>query len=200
MSVIIASGEPISRSPINKSTSKQMYSFPKADRFENLAKSSSSSTFYYNLPSVKSNRATSLGRGDKYDFTRDHKGKNATFYNLPSDFDRKHLHAPAFTFGVSRHYYDKVYYETNKMFDKNVPGPGKYNYLKPFGNEALKYSIHGGKIEGKQAHGSYKGPGPGQYPSITLKPDGKYPVSNFRNTTGIVWGLSKEKRFNYMCK
>jgi len=35
MSVIIASGEPISKSPLNKSLSKQMFSFPKAERFKN---------------------------------------------------------------------------------------------------------------------------------------------------------------------
>ena len=33
MSVIIASGEQISKSPINKSLSKQMYSFPREERF-----------------------------------------------------------------------------------------------------------------------------------------------------------------------
>lgn len=33
MSLVIASGEQISKSPINNSKSKQMYSFPKAQRF-----------------------------------------------------------------------------------------------------------------------------------------------------------------------
>lgn len=36
MSVIVASGESISKSPINQSKSKQMFSFPKALRFPEL--------------------------------------------------------------------------------------------------------------------------------------------------------------------
>jgi len=34
MSVIIASGEVINKSPLNHSQSKQMFSFPKAERFK----------------------------------------------------------------------------------------------------------------------------------------------------------------------
>lgn len=33
MSIIVASGDAISKSPINTSQSKQMFSFPKAKRF-----------------------------------------------------------------------------------------------------------------------------------------------------------------------
>jgi hypothetical protein len=36
MSIIVASGEQISRSPLNQSTSKQMFSFPKAERFQRV--------------------------------------------------------------------------------------------------------------------------------------------------------------------
>ena len=39
MSVIIASGEQISRSPLNLSKSKQMFSFSRAERFEKLKNS-----------------------------------------------------------------------------------------------------------------------------------------------------------------
>jgi hypothetical protein len=144
-------------------------------------------------------RTTSLGKGDKYDFTRDSKGKNAQFYNLPSDFDAKKPHTPAWTFGISRSYYDKVYYESNKMFDKNVPGPGKYKYLKPFGSDANKFSIYG-KGESKNLAKTSRSPGPGEYPIISINPNGKYPLSNMKNATNIAFGLSKEKRFNYSCK
>ena len=80
----------------------------------------SSNTFYYDLPAVRSMRSTSLGKGDKFDFTKENKGKNAQFYNMPTDFDPNKPHTPSWTFGISRGYYDKVYYETNKMLDKNV--------------------------------------------------------------------------------
>lgn len=141
-------------------------------------------------------RSTSFGKGDKYDFTSGSKNKNAQFYNLPSDFDGKKPHTPAWTFGISRPYYDKVFYETNKMVDKNVPGPGKYNFLKPFGSDSFKYSIYG-KGEAKNFSKTSKSPGPGDYPQISINPSGKYPVSKMKNATAIIFGVNKEKRFNY---
>ncbi len=47
MSIVVASGEAISRSPINNSKTKQMFSFPKSHRFNELKKFSG--YFYYLL-------------------------------------------------------------------------------------------------------------------------------------------------------
>ncbi len=104
MSIIIASGETISKSPLNNSPSKMMYSFPKTQRF-----------FYQKRPvcdqmyicsDIKQKRSTSFGYGSKYDFT---KSKNtAPYYNMPTDFDTKKPHLPSFTFGISRSFYEKV--------------------------------------------------------------------------------------------
>ena len=140
-----------------------------------------------------------MGKGEKYDFTKENKGKNAQFYNFPTDFDPKKPHTPSWTFGISRSYYDKVYYETNKMLDKNVPGPGKYQYLKPIGSESQKFSMLGRRLD-KNIDRKSKSPGPGEYPIISINPGGKYPLSAMRNATTIVFGMSKEKRFNYSCK
>lgn len=118
---------------------------------------------------------------------------------MPTDFDTKKPHSPAWTFGISRDHYSKVYYETNKMLDKNVPGPGKYNYLKNFGSEAFKYSMSGFK-DGTVLNKPSNTPGPGQYPIISINPGGKYPLSKMKNATGIVFGASKEQRFIYSCK
>ena len=104
MSVIIAQGESISKSPLNTSTSKQMYSFPKTKRFMNFK--SSSCDHFYNLPDIRSKREAGIGIGPKSDFT---KTKNSVpYYNLPTDFDQKNPHSPRFTFGISRKFYEKV--------------------------------------------------------------------------------------------
>lgn len=116
---------------------------------------------------------------------------------MPTDFDVKKPKTPAWSFGISRAYYEKVFCEANKMFDKDVPGPGKYNYLKPFGSESSKYSI---SSRGNSVSKSSKVPGPGEYPLISINPTGKYPLSKMKNVTSIVWGISKEKRFNYLRK
>ena len=196
MSTIIF-GDPISKSPLNHSYSKQMYSFPKDQRFR-MKKPNRNDTFY-NLPDEKSHRATSIGFGTKYDFTKEHKDKSQTFYNIAKDFDPKKSNAPAYTFGIARSFYDKVYCDANKMLDKNVPGPGLYTITRPFGYEASKYTMVG-KGEDLQRKKAKNDPGPGQYKIVQMNKEGIYPLSRFRNTAGITFGVSKEKRFSYNSK
>ena len=49
----------------------------------------------------------------------------------------------------------------------------------------------------KATHETSKVPGPGNYNSIQMNISGKYPVSTFKNATTIIFGVSKEQRFNY---
>ena len=60
----------------------------------------------------------------------------------------------------------------------------------------MKFSLFG-KGEKKNLGAVHKVPGPGQYPIVSMNPEGKYPISKFMNATNIVFGLSKEKRFMY---
>ena len=68
MSIIASTPEQINRAPTNTSTSKFLYSFPKAHRFDDMSRSNSFDRFY-TLPDSKNMRATSFGYGRKYDFT-----------------------------------------------------------------------------------------------------------------------------------
>ena len=71
------------------------------------------------------------------------------------------------------------------MLDKDVPGPGKYDFLKVFGTDSSKYSMKGKPSE-KEMSSKTKVPGPGQYPiTLQINGDGKYPISKFKNTTKI---------------
>ena len=111
MSITIKSGEAISRSPINNSISKQMYSFSKAPRFtfidqklpreqrfwkmkENIGKTDN----YYDIPEFLSKRFTTMGSGKRVDFTLSQKGVNTKFYSNPTDFDPIHPHGPRYSF------------------------------------------------------------------------------------------------------
>lgn len=120
----VISGEPICNSPLNHSKSKYMYSFGKARRFPPIDRSYVGQ-FFYNLPSMKMKRSTSIGYGTKYDFTRDAKSKSPVFYNFKSDFDQKNPNGPKYSFGLGR---ECMY----KTYDYSGPGPAKYNILKPF--------------------------------------------------------------------
>lgn len=100
--------ERIINSPVNRSKSKHTYSFSKSMRFEEI-KSPASKTFVYELPTLKSNRSTTMGYGKKFDFVIKHINKKVPFYEIPSDFNPKKPQTPAFSFGIAREFYDKVY-------------------------------------------------------------------------------------------
>ena len=53
---------------LNKSCSKMLYTFSKSPRFPTLKRSSNSYAFY-DIPSTRNTRTTSLGYGSKTDFT-----------------------------------------------------------------------------------------------------------------------------------
>ena len=87
----VISGEPICNSPLNHSKSKYMYSFGKAQRFPPINNSFGSVYKFYNLPSVRTKRSTSIGYGTKYDFTRDAKSKSPVFMIIKVISTRKIL-------------------------------------------------------------------------------------------------------------
>ena len=119
-----------------------------------------------------------MGYGTKYDFTKENKDKCQNFYNISKDFNPKSSEAPMYSFGLGRSHFEKVYYETNKMIDKSIPGPGIYSILKPFGSDACKFSIQF-RQEDKGIKAKSKEPGPGEYKSISINPQGKYALSSF---------------------
>ena len=199
MSVIITTGEQISRSPLNNSSAHQRYSFPKSERFKPYLTTYCDK--FYDLPSLRSTRTTSFGFGTKSDFTKKDKQIKTDFNYLDSDFDQKHPHGPKYSFPVGRDKYEKVYYENGKILDKTVPGPGKYNYLKSFGSDALKFTMKGRIDPNRVVNPKVKKttmPGPGAY-DIVIKTNtkGKYPISNIPNYNSIGYNYDKEKRFNY---
>jgi len=185
----VISGEPICNSPLNHSKSKFMYSFGRARRFPSLGKIYEGS-FFYNLPEVRMKRATSIGYGNKYDFTNDAKSKSPVFYNFKSDFDQKNPAGPQYSFGLGR---DRMY----KSSDLIGPGPAKYNTMKPFGRDGIKYSMRI-KYNRSSSTDNFGSPGPGAYSVITkINPDGLYTVSKYENVHPVEFCKDKTKRFNY---
>lgn len=201
MSIVVASGEAISKNLLNHSSSKQMYSFPRTPRFLTLKKCSSA-TFFYNIPESLSDRKAALGYGNKKDFTKTKK-TNTPYYMVPRIFEAHQGEGtPKYSFGLGRNYFEKVVVGNGKMSTSETisPGPGRYNFLKPFGNFSYKYSIPKNAIK-TAGLGKVVSPGPANYSDpLKLNPQGKYSSSKFRNTRASGWSLSRLNRFNYFRK
>ena len=186
----VISGEPICNSPLNHSKSKYMYSFSKAQRFPKIERSYGTGNIFYNLPSTRMKRSTSIGYGTKYDFTRDAKSKSSVFYDYKSDFDPKNPNGPRFSFGLGR---EHMY----KSLDFSGPGPAKYNIRKPFGKDAIKYSMRI-KLYRSASQDNFGSPGPGAYSAVTkINPNGTYIVSKNENVHPVEFSKDKSVRFNY---
>ena len=70
----------ICNSPINRSPSKMLYSFPKCERFKNFS-SSNVNDVYYNMGDTKSHRFTGMGKGRKSTFIQTSKNPPPGTYN-----------------------------------------------------------------------------------------------------------------------
>jgi hypothetical protein len=64
----------------------------------------------------------------------------------PTNYEKKSLFSPtatskAFSFGIAREAYSKVYIKEHPNRDPNVPGPGQYQIPSVIGAEAAKYTL-----------------------------------------------------------
>ena len=178
---------------INTSTSKQMYRFGKEKRFTNYAKPYDA--FFYNLPSVRDNFTTSLGKGNKYDiFKNVLRGKTHKYYDIPREFDLSRKNTPQYSFGKGRDICKRPELEINT----GTPGVGEYILRKNFGADAPKFSIFGREWAHRKISPSnaFITPGPGQYEE-TLKTNssGDYASSLYGNTWKIKF--AGPQRFKY---
>ena len=188
----------ISMHSLNNSKSKQLYSFPIQTRFKSLQKSNT--TFYYNLPSMLSNRKAFIGYGKRSDFTKI--SSYGDIYNIKRLFDKEEdslYHSPHYDFGVSRDKLPKTILNNNKVISFNMndgPGPASYEvtkYISAFNGP--KYTMNK-RYPTTEFEGNKETPGPAYYNvPISLNKEGKYINSKFSNTSHSFWSLSKMNRF-----
>ena len=243
MSIIVKAGSDICKANTNTSTAKFQYSFSKAERFPvpNLAekirtkklqdkldkgetlpvKIRESHYHFYDLPSTKSSRRTTFGKGNKYDFTKAGNYCKASCYDPKTDFDKAHPHGPMYSFTKANRSgkgepLKKKRSETEenkdqndknkKIVDEDGPSPAVYNYLKPFGWDAPKFSMKGrhdndkkeGKKEGQESEQKDDNK-PIQYPQVTIqiRNTGKYVVSQIPNVNSLRFDKDKSKRTQF---
>lgn len=128
--------------PFNNSPTKMQYSFPHANRFSGLNNKNTSNVPFYEINGsfLKNSHVCSLGKGNKYDFTKNCKDTPSPNLYFPKNMligsEKK-----GFSFGISR---DKI--PANGMLDpskhgKNKPGPGAYTPIFPKSGATVTFRI-----------------------------------------------------------
>ena len=241
MSVLVKTAAEICKANTNTSTAKYQYSFSKAARFPNpnlaeeirckklqdkLDKGETlpvpirkSKYEFYSLPSTLSNRRTTFGKGNKYDFTKVGNNCKKAYYDPKTDFDKNHPHGPMYSFtkadrsGKTKIEKKKKEGEEetkqenkkNDLVDIDGPSPARYNYLKPFGYDAPKISMkgrHGTPIKykkDKEGEDSEKKEPEVYMPKVTIqiRDTGKYVVSQIPNVNSLKFDKDKSKRTQF---
>ena len=176
-------------SSIDNSPTKQKYSFPKAERFPKISIYGAMS--FYNLPSVKNERATSFGYGSRYNFCKKNAETTPSCYNYCYGVESKQPYAPKYSFGLGRENMK------NNYTDKYIPGPGKYySLIKSIGNGSPKYSIKG-KYKSSLSPRS-ESPGPAAYdPHTKMNPLGVFGIAGYKNVKSYDFSKGVLDRFNY---
>jgi len=195
MSIIASTANSICFAPTNSSPAKHLFSFPKAQRFGGDIRVMNENVSY-DLPTTFSKRAPSLGYGDRSSFIPTSDTPAPTTYPPKSDFDHGHPHGRAFTFGIAREAYSKVYVKENPPSDKSIPGPGAYQIQPKIGNEAQKFTIKGRTANHLVLTSARHVPGPGAYdPKTTLSPTGSYMIAGIPNSKAPAFSLPSLPRF-----
>jgi hypothetical protein len=179
----VSSPKQIHDHPINNSPAKALYSFPHAERFpkRNLASPCHAAFYDVNEATYKIKRATSLGKGNKYDFTRNGKDVPApnTYYptNLAIGTEKK----KGFSFGLSR---DSAPQHGIAPFLKNAalnPGPGAYTPVLPKSHKTVSFRI---KLDQNSKQNANVGPGKYEIPA-SFEPAKRIFNSKFQSTKSI---------------
>ena len=167
MSLIVSTPLQINQSPHNDSTAKHMYSFGKSKRF-GRKRGSQNEKISYEIPTTKSNRSAAFGYGNRYSMVGKSNSPPPGSYEGKSQFNKIPV-GKAFSFGISRAAYGKVYLKEQPPPDKAIPGPGQYQINGTFGNSGLQYSLRPRTGDNIFSQRRKKSPGPGTYdPKSTI--------------------------------
>jgi hypothetical protein len=93
------------------------------------------------------------------------KGPSPQAYTMRGDFEKGGWKQAAFTFGLSREHFRKVYLKENPPVDITVPGPGQYEVKRnAVESSASRYSLRPKTAKDSSFQNPTRGfPGPGQY-------------------------------------
>jgi hypothetical protein len=87
-------------------------------------------------------RSSGIGYGARYNFSKGSISPGPTQYQSKSDFNQTPgSGTKAYSFGIAREAYSKVYIKEAPPSDRSIPGPGQYASTGLLGNVGAKYTL-----------------------------------------------------------
>lgn len=179
----IANSKRIHDSPLNLSPTKMQYSFPHASRFNCINRKPTANVPFYEVDSkvLKTIRACSLGKGSKYDFTKNYKHVPAPNCYFPKNLSISASVKHGYSFGVARELAPQngILFVSKSSGAK--PGPASYNPQLPKSESTVTF-----RIKTRRTNHENVEIGPGKYNiSSTFEPCKNIYNSKFKNTISI---------------
>lgn len=178
---VVSTPNQIHNLPVNRSASKQLYSFSKASRFPDINFRPQCSEAFYDIPSslLRSSRSCSLGKGQKYDFTKITGANPApNAYNITINTVEKNSSLKA-SIGISRDMAPQFGIMPHKA--SNLPGPGAYDPKELRSQRTSQF-----RIRPKLPTNFSNSNGPGAYDILKcFDPSKKIPLSQFRSVSNV---------------
>lgn len=188
----VANHKQIHDHPLNLSPAKMQYTFPHASRFSAQHLKPTANVPFYEVDSKlrKTFRTCSLGKGWKYDFTKNNKDVPApnSYYPKNLSIGINVAQRKGFTFGVSR----ELAPQNGIMFASRAggvkPGPGAYTPELPKSQATVSFRIKTGHQNAENVQ-----IGPGKYNvSSTFEPAKLIFNSRFRTTKSCKFAPLRE--------
>ena len=180
--------------PLNSSTSKAMHAFPHCERFKSSVVTSTCSASFYDVKETvyRNQRATSMGKGHKYDFTKNGKGCPGPNAYYPKNSTIESQSKNGSSFGVSREKMTNSGLSQILLNAKKIPGPGTYQPSLPKSQQTVTFHL---KLnQRKESNGNI---GPGNYSiKSTFEPSKVMFNSKYKSVKGIKFGKADSKENN----
>lgn len=177
----VLSAQQVHDNPLNSSPAKMLYSFPHAQRFPSTRANPTLNVPYYDVTAPrKPVRTCSLGKGNKYDFTKNNKDVPAPNAYFPRNLSiSANLNAKrGFSFGVARELAPHSGIFHVSKYGAPKPGPGAYTPMLPKCGQTVTFRIKTGKQNSENCN---TGPGKYEIPT-TFVPVKPIFNSKFRST------------------
>ena len=197
MSITVANSAQVSLHSSNRSPTKQAWSFNKSERFDYM-KNRLKTNGNYDIPTTLSRRGTSFGYGPRKNFAVNNGVPSPNSYQTKSDFC-KNPGKNAFSFGIAREAYEKVYLKEHpsQAGKKSIPGPGSYKVNSIIGNDGRKFSFRPKTRDVNMFLLAKDSPGPGAYDfRASVNSKAMNFNSKFQSAPSCTFNKTKHGRFS----